>query len=107
MGRLTFGISDTQTRAPFVRFRQQPLAGCQKNKMLDLYFFDLFHALLGDLEKTPMPENAPTRTTILLVEERDLGNLLRNLLRSSGYRVLTCTTGKMAVQVCKRLNTKI
>jgi DNA-binding response OmpR family regulator len=45
--------------------------------------------------------------TILLVEERDLGALLRNLLRSSGYRVLTCTTGKMAMQVCHRLNANV
>jgi DNA-binding response OmpR family regulator len=41
------------------------------------------------------------------VEEHDLGALLRNLLRSSGYRVLTCTTGKMALQVCHRLNPNI
>jgi len=54
-----------------------------------------------------MPDSASTRTTILLVEERDLGGLLRNLLRSSGYRVLTCTTGKTAVQVCHRLNPKL
>jgi DNA-binding response OmpR family regulator len=58
------------------------------------------------LEKTPKPK-VLTRTTILLVEERDLGTLLRNLLRSSGYRVLTCTTGKTAMQVCQRLNMKI
>jgi DNA-binding response OmpR family regulator len=55
----------------------------------------------------PIPHNVSTRTTVLLVEERDLGALLRNLLRSSGYRVLTCATGTMALQVCQRLNANI
>src|SRR5215831_796734 len=55
----------------------------------------------------PISRKVSTRTTILLVEERDLGALLRNLLRASGYRVLTCTSGNKAVQVCHKLNPHI
>ena len=59
------------------------------------------------MEKRPVSHKVPGRTTILLVDERDRGGLLRNLLRSSGYRVLTCTTGGLAVEICDRLNRKI
>ncbi|HEY2382456.1 MAG TPA: response regulator [Terriglobia bacterium] len=47
------------------------------------------------------------RATILLVEDRDLAALLQCVLRSAGYRVLICRTGRHALQICGRLGLKI
>ena len=47
------------------------------------------------------------RSTILLVEDRDVAVLLQRVLTSAGYRVLVCRSGAQALQICKRLASRI